>query len=572
MARLPTAFDLGTVIPQGRRQAVSYNVVPTGGAEIGAAIQQAAGVVDQIQEKSARAEAEQAFNEFRKRENDLETGPDGFRSLRGLNAAKPEAFDPFKAKRKAAEDEIASKLSSRAQQAFRRATQSNETPFLNRINTWRMAQAEQADNEAFDGTLKTETALAASNWADPNAVKDSAASVRMAIASRELDGMPKEKADAIRMSALSSLHSGVVMSALQAKDIEYAKRYIQENDKEIADPRTRTVLHQALRAATIDDTADRIYSEIKTLPESEALKKIPSIEDREVRQRVKGLYEDFQDAIKIEKDQALNPARTLLADANLKSRIISPQEQAAIITPLMKTDPEASSKIAKEFYAHNEKVRTDRHQARARAEEAATSPDNYINYLRIRSDIVANPDAYRNIDPLSDHPDSVAGMYRTGKITKQQTADLANLISSAKNKSQDFFRLQSTDEYLNTRLREMTIDGEKFSSMNKKDQQKVKDQVLRSMDGYITGLQQSGWKATDSEVRNAIDSMFVEKIEKGRFRFSDKKVQEFQEAGAANRLMLRQIPAASRAAIEQRLKADGVPVTDENILKVWSAR
>lgn len=541
MARLPGAEDLGRVVPQSRQGAPSYRTVDTGQGAMAGALMDAAGAANQVVDKMAMAEAENAFNDARRKELEWQ---DKYKSIKGTNAADDNAFKAIEEERRAYYENQKKTLSPRAKQRFEGAADRLGLSFTEGVMSHRRREADVARDQSFQGTLETETELGGRQWADRKAVDTSAASIREAINAREKEGLPKPAADALRINSLSRFHGLVATQALANKDIAYAKQYIKDNDSEIVDPKVRTALHENLLRAEKEVEVDKQFVAIENLPESQALRVISRIPDKEVRAGLKSRYSDVLAAKKAEEDDALNPTRTLLGDADSQQRMISRKEQESVLTPLRSYNPQLYDKAASEIYAHNEKVRADQDQARRRADELSSGGSDAVWYA-----LKTDPAMLRATDLMA-------------LKDKRQLSDkhFKNLVED-----QQALIGKSRSEKENTILSDknavdLVLKGAKIATGDKGDAALL-GKFYERFDSRVKRLGDNPTQQQKIDVaRELLQEVAVE-----RTLWFDGKKRVFEIEGTESIV----VPSAEAKKIGEYLKSKGKPVNESNIRELY---
>jgi hypothetical protein len=544
MATLPSREDFARVTPSNQRGVVTTSR-PAGleqeaGARLGAQVAQ---IGEQLKTRVEQDEATEAYNQYRKAELELTKGDQGFLTVQGGNAVKEGAFDSYREKRKQLVDSLATNLSGGAQKLFRSAAQKSEIGFEEGIANHKLRESERYRGEVRQGTIDTEIDMAANSWADDKAVATSGAAIKQTFQrARDVDGMAPELAEARKNDALSKMHFGVISGALNAGDVTKAKDHLTKYDQEITDPRIRTNLREGIIRVEKEAKAQTAYSMIADLPEAEALKKISGISDKDIRNEVKSRYNDRQEALRAEEDAIMNPTRTLLGDANSAGRVIGEAEKNGVLSGLRTVNPKAYDKASKEIYAHNEKIRTDRDQARKRAEESSSGGSAAVWYS-----LKTDPNALRVTNLLEIKSKGLLSEKHFNNLVEEQQA-----LRSKPNKEQTILEDKSAVD--------MVLKGAGIKTGTNGDPAKLGPFYER----FDAKVRQEGENVPQKrKIELARELVQEVAIERSLWFDTSKKAFELNETDNFS------VPADKKKEISAFLKLNGLPANDENIRTLY---
>ena len=183
---------------------------------------------------------EDAFNQLRDRQTDLMMNPEtGFTSKKAADAVAPDFMTRYSGDFDKAIEEVAKDLPSpRQQDLFRRRAGMAKAEFGDSLMRHVLRETDQYRDNVYEGTVKTETNVAALNWRDQAKVNDS---IWRIVANTALwgdrNGITGDALLAVQMDNVDQVHSSVVNSALDAGDVEFAAQYIDRNRSTIKAPR-----------------------------------------------------------------------------------------------------------------------------------------------------------------------------------------------------------------------------------------------------------------------------------------------------------------------------------------------
>jgi hypothetical protein len=183
---------------------------------------------------------EDAFNQLRDRQTDLMMNPEtGFTSKKAADAVAPDFMTRYSGDFDKAIEQVVKDLPSpRQQDLFRRRAGMAKAEFGDSLMRHVLRETDQYRDNVYEGTVKTETNVAALNWRDQAKVNDSIGRI---VANTALwgdrNGITGDALLAVQMDNVDQVHSSVVNSALDAGDVEFAAQYIDRNRSTIKAPR-----------------------------------------------------------------------------------------------------------------------------------------------------------------------------------------------------------------------------------------------------------------------------------------------------------------------------------------------
>ncbi len=236
---------------------------------------------------------EDAFNQLRDRQTDLMMNPEtGFASKKAADAVAPDFMTRYSGDFDKVIEQVAAELpNSRQQDLFRRRAGMAKAEFDDSLMRHVLRETDQYRDNVYEGTVKTETNVAALNWRDQAKVNDSIGRI---VANTALwadrNGITGDALLAVQMDNVDQIHAAVVNSALDSGDVEFAAQYIDRNRSTIKAPRlvelegkvaTETDLRASARIA--DDVIGSFGGRIPS--ETEVRQKVREIAGDNVRVR-----------------------------------------------------------------------------------------------------------------------------------------------------------------------------------------------------------------------------------------------------------------------------------------------
>lgn len=260
---IPTADNFSRVMPSGGGAVSSYdpNIVTRAqqnatsltdqsAQNLAQANEQLAGTVSndanqwaQIQkQKIDTTRVQDAVNQMNASDLDMTYGDKGYAQIKGanfVNADKPVIPD-YIDRRKQAADQISSTLSPDQQRMFNAHAQQTGLEFQKGLLTHAIQQHDVYDQQTQLGTLQTAEDQAGANYSDPMAVFIAKANVNDTLSESEKNGRAPDLVASQKFTAISSINTKVIQSALENNDVTFAEKYLKDN----ADAMTPSVAAQ----------------------------------------------------------------------------------------------------------------------------------------------------------------------------------------------------------------------------------------------------------------------------------------------------------------------------------------
>lgn len=590
MPRLPTADDLGTRIARPTRGVVSIAPDPMGGAIAGVANH-----IGQIAEEETRKleelAAQDALNTLERKRLEMTYDPEkGFSNVTGsavlnrpLLKEVPEAFDTEI-------NNLASSLKTpRAQAYFKQRAANVKNGMTGDLFRHVALQTDKAHEATEQATIDLQADIAAK---DPTRL-DSALAIAGETAAKAIARLRLDPSkDGAQIAMLTQRAQGrVVMSAIRAMmsaenpDFDGVETLLKQHESIIPgkefEALKQDVQHKHAEVATGEFARELMADPTVTL--SEAVKQAEAkfaknpAQLKMARQELSYQFELRRTEKAEQEEKLLEPVNTLLGDALRAGRPIGQKESSRVLDPV-RGNPEAYAKASKLIDAHNDEVRNERRSAESHARAMAeSSNDARMNAINIKYDMLLHPDKYRTADFRTTlFPQVKAGKLKAGDV-EELIGMQAKLQDPAKR--EEFTTLMTSDERLKARLQGSYVNGTKFTALDKEKQTEVLNKARATAEQLLLTRQQgAGQKAGKSDVNDIVDSMFTNRQLRDTFLGvgvgSAKPIDAFDPEGTGGRIIqndVAKIPQAMRARIEQALRANKQPVTNQVILEYYNA-
>jgi soluble lytic murein transglycosylase len=195
----------------------------------------AANIAVDLQQQVNQVRVDDGLNKIRQQALDLTYNPDtGYKTLRGDAAltrpdGKPLA-EEYGSKLQTAISDTAAKLGNDAQRAaFAHSANGLMRQFQSGLEEHTLAEYKAYSLSTQEGTIKLGVDEARRNWQDPDKIRSSLDSVKAAVAKTgQLSGWSGSDTTARMREVTSSVHSGVIETALAENNPEYALGYIDQ--------------------------------------------------------------------------------------------------------------------------------------------------------------------------------------------------------------------------------------------------------------------------------------------------------------------------------------------------------
>ena len=410
------------------------------------------------------------------------------------------------------------------------------------------SEAEKYEDQTQSAFVNNARNEAIQNYREPGAIQESLIMQLNSIESyAQNKGWSAEQTKEAMTTAQSKTHLGILQRMVNAGDDQLASDYISKVKKSLAadDLVTAEKLVDSgnLRGES-QRRADDIFgknSESQTL----ALEEARSIDDPKLRdETVRRVKQRFSDKKKA-KDQD---------NESLHQRAANTIDGGGGVDAIPREDWErfsASQKTALINYANK----------RSEGIEPETDWVKYYD-LKTKASVPATRGEFLKTNLMELRPKMADREFK--EMVKLQ----ADLRSGKKSKELDGFR--SDNQIVNDAMR---AAGFNTNPSPGSDEAKSLSQLRARVDEEIRQRQErTGKKATNEDIQSVVDTMLVEVVtDPGLFFDTRKRVFELdpEETG---QIEIDDVPRNDRNKIEQALKKNGVPVTEDAILNLYRQR
>lgn len=248
------------------------------GAPIAQGIGNAGQVFQQMADDADNLRVQEAYNQLRERQLDLEIGPkDGFSNIRGRDVMAPrengkslsgdylERFDTVGR-------EIESSLANdRQRQKFRQRFADSAASFRSGLVKHETREIGEYAKTVTNATVALETETALKAWNDPSVVTKSVTNIVDSLQAQGLrEGMPADALKVAIKDKVSQLHYGVIASALENQNLGYASEYLKRysNDMEAAHVlKVQGVITKEMESAESVTKAGKVWNNVRSAVE-----------------------------------------------------------------------------------------------------------------------------------------------------------------------------------------------------------------------------------------------------------------------------------------------------------------
>lgn len=447
-------------------------------------------------------------------------------------------------------DDIENSLSNEAQKtAYRSFKEEQKTQFMEDINKHVFQEGQKFQAEVSETGLVTEREDAVLNYSNPGKVQSSIENQKAIImdqANRE--GRAPEWVKEKIGDAESKTHASVLDRMLANGQDQAASEYYKTVKDQIGGGEI-TKVEKALEEGTLRGQSQRETDKIVSSHDnmSTALDEARKIEDPKLRDETTTRIKDFYNTQR----QAKNESKE--QDYVGATNIIEKTKNFDNVPPGMLTQMSPAER---------------------------TSLRNYADNLREGKKPVTNWDEFYNLKSTASSQSTRQKFMQTNlmeyrpELADAEFKELVNLQTQMRNgddkaeKTLDGYRTDG--QIVNDSLNSAGIDS--TPKPGSEDSKKV-NQFRRKVDEKIAQHQQNtGKKATNEEIQGIVDTMMVEGVsEKGWFWDTKKRLFELQP-GESIEIGVDDVPAGERSKIEAALKKNGMPVNNENIVKLFSKK
>lgn len=514
-------------------------------------------IAQDIQRRTDQVRLDAASNALIQAETEFELE---MRDIRGRDALEREKAlpDEFMERYQQRASEIEESLGNvRQREEFRHFVSQRSASFDQRLMEHMVAQQKVLESETRKATIETATQRAGLLWGDAEAVQESTDAVRTTVMRQlEDEGLASDKeiAAARMVSALSPLHAGVLRGQIDSGRLDMAKEYYSNHSaemtlqdranaqnaiqrREVSDGSLRRLLDYQAKGMSLkearadlnqqflagDLSAEERDATVQRLEQEEAKSKANKTE---YRNNLQGAYQTF----------FLNNPNATIYDmpANM---------QAALADEGMLAEAISFAKNGR--YMTDPKAWTD-FITKPRSELAGMTVAEYHNKYRGRLD---NTHFERGLEMIKSAQDP-GGTLSQADMIKNGAYRAAGVELGAKLDAKDKERVAMFEEDLNRRVQE-----------------------------YLAG-KPVGAKLTNDELQSIVTQAQMDTVKVGGF-FSDTqrpvgalRSNELEDAFVVvqdgREVQLAFIPQDYRDDAAARIRAAGMPVTEQLIAEMWA--
>jgi hypothetical protein len=514
--------------------------VGTQAAETAEAVARGATAFARLSADLDELRVEDAFNQLRDQQTDLMMNPEtGFASKKAADAVAPDFMTKYSGDFKKTIERVASGLpNTRQQDMFRRRAAMAEAEFDDSLMRHVLRETGQYRDNVYKGAVAAETNQAALNWRDQAKLNDSIGRIVTNTALwADRNGITGDALLAVQMDNVDQIHAAVVNSALDSGDVEFAAQYIDRNRSTIKAPRL-----VELEGKVATETDVRASARIADDVMGSFGGRIPS--ETEVRQKIAEVTGDNVGV----RDAATSEALAQLG-SKLRDRERREQEVMAAVLGRLEENGGNLAAIPASLRA-------------AIPGDKVGSVRKYADELRGGKKIETDWDTYYKLRTNPAFLRSTNLMAVRNRLEDTEFKELVKLQAEATNTPEVAqTEIQTTTQRMNMRLAEIGIDpSPKQGSMPAKRVAKA----WATLGANIREAEAAKGSKLTPEQRDAeIDRLFASVEVRGSL-FGTTDVALF-EVAPGKEVVTVTVPEFDRRQIAAALRAQGKPVTEENI-------
>jgi hypothetical protein len=413
-------------------------------------------------------------------------------------------------------------------------------------------QVQKFDDTTTESYLANERDAAITNFQDPSRVQISLENQRAAVVQyAERHGMPEEYVKQKTLDAASKTHAAIVSRYLDGNlpngDMK-AKEYFDANKDQLSGA-DRTHLEKALEAGTLRGESQRQTDAIvgKAEDMGSALEQARKIQDPKIRDEVNTRVKEYYSAKKAAENERQENLHKDAADTIDKYGTVDkiPAEQWAEFS--------LSQRSALKSYAAN----------RNKGLEPTTDWESYYNLKQL----AVTPqfrDKFLQTNLYSDYRPKMADseFKELVNLQQQMREGKGDKVLDGIRSNMEIVNTVANAGGIDTRAKEGTDEAQRLALYRSK----VDEAVIRRQ-------KQTGKPVTSEEVEQIANNLMVKVVTDRGFIWDTKKpVFELgaKETGELN--SVDDVPRQDRHKIEEALQRAGKPVTDENVLYLYTRK
>jgi hypothetical protein len=232
--RVPT-YNAPTVTENAAPAPMQNPNVPNGMAAIGQGLSNAASVFDQMAEDADNLRALDADNKAAERMLDLTYGQAGLLNVKGRDILTPTKSgkplsDDYLERARQVGTELEAGMNERQKLKFRQRFDQRLHGFRETAMRHETREMTEYAKTVTNASVALETESAVKNWSDPTAVASGVQNITEALQAQGVrEGIPADAIKVIIADKVSTLHAGVIASAVDGGSLDYARTYLEEN-------------------------------------------------------------------------------------------------------------------------------------------------------------------------------------------------------------------------------------------------------------------------------------------------------------------------------------------------------
>lgn len=409
------------------------------------------------------------------------------------------------------------------------------------------SEAAQQEPKALSASIQSLQADATLNYQTPGAVRGSLLQQQEKIAKfAQNNGLTQDQTKAMIMESWSKTNSGVITRMVDNGQYEQAMAHLQQNEAMMTPDdlhRAKSVLESASVLGESQKNATNIIGKSKSMPEAlaEARKlKDPKIQKATVEE-IETRYVEQARARKQYEDQIFNSA----ADHVKNTGQLPP---SSLYSKLSVEDQE---KINKHYRNKREGI------------EPVTDWNKY-NELMTMAAHPSTRDKFMQTNIIREYGEDLD----FGK--REKLLELKSKIAIGDERTvKELDGIRTKAEIVNTQLTKLGLTPNPTNKLEAKQANEFRQIVDERV---MTFQNDFGRKVTNEDLQKILDNLSTEIItEKGWFSFTDKtkKIYQLSTGDKIVDIDKEQVPRSERVKIEQALKNNGIPVTDDAVKALY---
>lgn len=258
------------------------------GAPIAQGLANAANAFQQMADDADNLRVQEAYNQLRERQLDLEIGKEGFSNIKGRDVMTPRKdgkslSDDYLERFDSVGREIESSLANdRQRQKFRQKFGDSALSFRAGLQKHEAREIGEYAKTVTNATVALETETALKSWNSPDVVTKSVTSITESLQAQGLrEGMPADALKVVVADKVSKLHAGVLAMALENQNLGYASDYLKQYGKDMnsADVlKVKGQIDKEMEAAEAVTVAGKVWNNVRSAVEPDDMERLNQIQ------------------------------------------------------------------------------------------------------------------------------------------------------------------------------------------------------------------------------------------------------------------------------------------------------